>query len=543
MSEQEEEIIVKVHIEGQVFEINCDTGIQDVAWLAITAASLYGQETFPVSTYLPIIAKNAKGHILHPKSVIMKIKEQIGKDVYVKVRKKFGQIGSELSEKEKEWYENAFMEQRFMMTVEVTLHPMNELRKETEFELAFTYKMNEDLATFLPPQKEEVKYRIKEGKKGEFVSTFKLPMGDLATKRLYFQNKTTGEFDKSTSDFQKNVVSLDITPKILTDKEKEDYLRKKEQKIRDKEMKIQNDIIEAEKAKREEEERFKKLTEEMKVIPFTLEDIYMYVKNELVMDEQLLLEIFALLEKDDFLLFREIFHIFEDYNKLYLSDNMTIDGSAQYNFLVSYFSKRENMSDIIIDFQNEYITRFEKQLEEIDFREFIYILIYLLTCMEKHQNINIIEQIESIRETHKEISAERSYYHLFTNPFTIKDLGEERIGKIQKIFYKLAVKKGKTEFMIMESGSLGKFVETLKNRFGYEFTKMTSNEADLVRKNEYDFIDFLKLILAMAINVEDSEPLEDNEEECKRISECFQRFVENILIAKNEDLLYSKKKH
>ena len=38
----EDEIIIKVCIENKFFEINCDTGIQDVGWLAISACYLYG---------------------------------------------------------------------------------------------------------------------------------------------------------------------------------------------------------------------------------------------------------------------------------------------------------------------------------------------------------------------------------------------------------------------------------------------------------------------------------------------------------------------
>ena len=115
-------------------------------------------------------------------------------------------------------------------------------------------------------------------------------LGKIKQNKLLFKS-STGEYEKEkgTSDFKKNDIRLDIEPKILTEEEKEDFLKLKEQKIRDKETKIQNDIKEAEKAKEEEEERFKKLTEEMKIIPCKLEDIYIYVKTEIIMDEQLLL--------------------------------------------------------------------------------------------------------------------------------------------------------------------------------------------------------------------------------------------------------------
>ena len=81
-------MIITVIIENQSFEIDCDTGTQDVAWLALCACSLYGQNTYPITTYLPIMAKNQSGTILPPKTVIVKNMELIGEKVYVDVRKK-----------------------------------------------------------------------------------------------------------------------------------------------------------------------------------------------------------------------------------------------------------------------------------------------------------------------------------------------------------------------------------------------------------------------------------------------------------------------
>ena len=59
-------MIITVIIENQSFEIDCDTGTQDVAWLSLCACSLYGQSTYPITTYLPILAKNQGGIILAP---------------------------------------------------------------------------------------------------------------------------------------------------------------------------------------------------------------------------------------------------------------------------------------------------------------------------------------------------------------------------------------------------------------------------------------------------------------------------------------------
>ena len=81
------EIIIKVYINNKPYEIDCDTGIQDIAWLSLSACYLYGQETYPITTYLPIMARNKKGQELHPKLVILQNQQLIGEEITVKVKK------------------------------------------------------------------------------------------------------------------------------------------------------------------------------------------------------------------------------------------------------------------------------------------------------------------------------------------------------------------------------------------------------------------------------------------------------------------------
>ena len=125
-------MIITVIIENQSFEIDCDTGTQDIAWLSLCACSLYGQSTYPITTYLPIMAKNQYGAILPPKLVIVKNMETIGEKIYVEVRKKASEVGSELTEKQKEWYNDAFLEGRFKMSVSVKLKPSGDIRKDNK---------------------------------------------------------------------------------------------------------------------------------------------------------------------------------------------------------------------------------------------------------------------------------------------------------------------------------------------------------------------------------------------------------------------------
>ena len=143
-------MIITVIIDNQSFEIDCDTGTQDVAWLSLCACNLYGQNTFPITTYLPILAKNQSGTVLPPKLVIVKNTELIGEKIYVSVRKKANEVGSEMTEEQKEWYSDAFLEGRFKMTVSVKLKPGVEIRKDNKFKVELTYEINPKLALFFP---------------------------------------------------------------------------------------------------------------------------------------------------------------------------------------------------------------------------------------------------------------------------------------------------------------------------------------------------------------------------------------------------------
>ena len=140
---QQSEIIIKVFIDNKPYEIDCDTGIQDVAWLALSACYLYGQETYPITTYLPIMAKNKQGQILHPKLVILQNRQLIGDEINIKVKRKFGTIGSELSPEEEDWYDNAFGQGRFMQTVSAYLKPVNEIKRDNRFKLEYDFEMED----------------------------------------------------------------------------------------------------------------------------------------------------------------------------------------------------------------------------------------------------------------------------------------------------------------------------------------------------------------------------------------------------------------
>ena len=320
-------MIIKVYINNRPFEIDCDTGTQDIAWLSISACYLYGKDAWPITTYLPIIARNKKDEILHPKLVICKNIELIGDEIKVKIRKKFGDIGYEMTDEENEWYNDAFLEGRFMSNIHVSLKPSTELRKEqNQYKIQFKFTIQENIKLFFPNYSSEVICNTdQKGKRSDhFEGNMKVPFGKLVPEKIIYGSAKEKLFDKETQDFIKNDIVVTKSPEILTEEEKEKILREKEDIIREKEKKIKEDIINSEKEKKEEEIRMIRLKEELEKIPFTLEEVYNYVKQQMYMSEQDLVEIFELLERNEYRIYRKLFDIFHGYLQYYLEhENMT----------------------------------------------------------------------------------------------------------------------------------------------------------------------------------------------------------------------------
>ena len=115
-----ENTLKKVIIERKSFEIDVDLGTQDIAWLATSATYSFGLASYPVSRYLPCIAKNKAGEILHPKLTICKYEKLIGDEIYVKIRPDPQDVNSDpLTNDELNWLENAFGKGRFKMSVNI----------------------------------------------------------------------------------------------------------------------------------------------------------------------------------------------------------------------------------------------------------------------------------------------------------------------------------------------------------------------------------------------------------------------------------------
>ena len=547
-------MIITVIIENQSFEIDCDTGTQDVAWLSLCACSLYGQSTYPITTYLPILAKNQGGVILAPKLVIVKNMDLIGEKIYVDVRKKASEVNSELTPKQQEWYNDAFLEGRFKMTVNVKLKPSGDIRKDNKFKVVFNYEILPKIASFFPQYGTTIEVEMKSTSKGRkdynFEGETKIPFGKLKPAKVLFCQKNADTFDKETSDFSKNELSFTTSNEMLSDEDKEQYLRKKEDLIRDKEIKIKQNIIDAEKEKKEEEERFEKLKKYMTQIPFTLEEVYQYVKDQIDMNDQDLVEIFELLERNEYLVYRKLFEIFFDYCQFYENNtDLTIDSIAVLNFLNLFFRNNKNVEKIGEEFENLYISRLERDGTQIDFKEFIYIIIFLLYNLMIHSQINICNEIEHITKKY-EILLEIESFNAMNKDKQVISILNVNFKALKKIFNKYALRKDSSEPMEMTAEKFYNFFTDVSNMCKYDLIKL--NKGDVKTEYNIDIFDFLRKIVGMAINLTEKpeKEEEDNNPDEKRDldyiglsnAEAVEKFVEEIIQKYKERDMKEKKK-
>lgn len=503
-------MIIKVYIENHPFEIDCDTGTQDIAWLALSACYLYGKNAFPVTTYLPIIAKNKKGEILHPKLIIVKSQKIIGTEINVKIKKKFGTIGCEMTQEEKDWFNDAFEEGRFMNTLVYTFKPSQEIRRDNKFRIEFSFKINEDVKFYFPNYTEQIFLDVtaKTKRNDVFEGKIKVPFGKLVPVKIHYCHKDSNEYDKNSEDFVKNDITFNKYPETLSQEEKEKFLREKEEAIRDKEIKIKENILNAEREKKEEEERFIKLKEDLSHIPFTLEEVYNYVREQIDMSEQDLVEIFELLERNGYAIYRTLFDIFFNYCKFYANnENLTVDAVSVINFLNVFYSKRENTYNLAEEFQALYLSRLEKDSNEIDFKEFIYIIIFLLNSILTHKDINLVDEIEHIQGTYEELLKNKAYRELNKNDLVIEILNEN-YTLLREVFEKYGIHTDKTDTVEMSAIQFMQFTTELAKKNKYDITKISKGDAQV--ENNLDFFEFLKKLVAISINLMD-EALGDRE--------------------------------
>ena len=203
-----------------------------------------------------------------------------------------------------------------------------------------------------------------------------------------------------------------------------------------------------------------------------------------------------------------MFEIFFNYCRFYDNNtNLTVDATSVNNFFNLFFGGRKNVENIAEEFQNLYLSRLERDGTEIDFKEFIYIIIFLLYSIMIHKDINICTEISSITKTYETLLESESYRALYQN-ITIISILNSSYSFLKAIFNKYGIKKESNEASEMSEIQLFNFASDISKSLNYDLVKMS--KVDVKTTTKIDYFDFLRKLIAMALNLS-AKPEKDEE--------------------------------
>ena len=173
------------------------------------------------------------------------------------------------------------------------------------------------------------------------------------------------------------------------------------------------------------------------------------------------------------------------------------------------------MDKIGEEFENLYLSRLERDGTQIDFREFIYIIIFLLYNLMIHNNINICHEFENIPKKYSVLLNMEAFKAMNKNK-EIVTLLNVHFKSIKRIFNKYAIKKENNEPTEMTAEKFYNFFADVSNMCKYDLIRL--NKGDVKTENNIDIFDFLRKIVGMALNLTDNQEKEeeDNTNEEKR---------------------------
>lgn len=181
-----------MHIKDRSYNISCGNGIQDIAWLALSAAYLYGKEAYPRGFHQPTLllkAENQLSRIPHPRQRILNSLKDCSEVIVI--LKEPNQVQTKEQIK---WYRRAFGEHRNLMKYVISYKPRTidysqGVRLNSTIIAKFTYKMNPELSTefqeskYPPSQSYELKAIDRTRK--EFKIKLMLPFGEIKKPKVY----------------------------------------------------------------------------------------------------------------------------------------------------------------------------------------------------------------------------------------------------------------------------------------------------------------------------------------------------------------------
>lgn len=359
------------------------------------------------------------------------------------------------------------------------------------------YTINSTLAIFFPEMDVDlVNFELKEGPNATYETTESVPLGLIDISKIQYADKE-GNI-KETFDFVKNKLTIEKYPDIIAQNEKENLIKKKEEILKSKENSLTQNIRHIEEMKKTEHKRLAELENFLSSIPFSLDDIYEYTTKEIQDSEKDMITIFAYMEKDEYLIFRKLYEIFNDYQKFYDDENSnnTLDIEGMMNFFKNYFDHtKDELGSFLIDFQKLYISRIEDCLE-YNFLEFVYTILNLLFNIQIYKNIVIETELKNIYTIHQKKLDEVAYKAMFKDEgvILIINLNAEFL---KNLFMRFASKKFENYYELPLNQYLT-MAKEISQKKGHDYFKMI---AECKQNDGINFFDFLERVVFMGINV------------------------------------------
>jgi hypothetical protein len=488
-------MLKKVYINKIPYEIDCDMGTQDVCWLAMSACYYHGMNSYPVARYIPCVARNKEGEVLHPKMVICKYNIKIGDEIYVRIKPKGNDpLEPEISKEEEQWMRQAFSNERFTMDVKVRLQPSNEMKAKdiSNLSINFNFKIHPPYGIFFPNQKENFNVLLEEiGVKGKmelFQANMNMPVGNLEVNKVFY--KDVNDVDKEAVGGK---VTIDRYPDPLLQDQREKLIREKESMIKKKEYSLKQNIRNIEEQKKAEAIRLKELQVFLKSLPFSIDDIFEYSNKEIQDATKDLVSIFSILEKDEYSLFKKLYEIFNDYCKFYADDATTIDIESLMSFYKHYFDhSKETLLSIITDLQKYYFDRLPSS-SEYNFLDFIHLLVYLLYKIHVYKMVSIDPEFEYIYMHHDTKMNDENLRAVYKDDFVIGII-KSNIDFLKRLFMKYSKHKFDNYYELTPSSFIS-FAKELSIKKGYDYVVLTDG---MKFYDDCCFFDFLEKIVIMA---------------------------------------------
>ena len=239
-----------------------------------------------------------------------------------------------------------------------------------------------------------------------------------------------------------------------------------------------------------------------------------------------MIQIFAFLEKDEYLLFKDLYDIYYDYTKYNKNeDNITLE--CLMNFYNHYFDhKKEELSTLLFDCQKFILNRSTinntNEVLEFNFLDFVYSIIFLLYNININKDINMTEELFNIYSTHTEFLSENYYKRLFKDD-GVSNLLRNYLDLLKKVFENYGNKKfnGYVEMSLDQFKNLIKNALKKKKKDG-EIEKLLTN---IVFFHNIDFIDFLMFVINVADIIDENPDTE--------ITTKIENFVNNFYAIEN----------